>query len=305
MVSRCPQLIKLIVCISYSSFQSVSPQLNDSVVFLNQYYYTQPCLLNKDTPLQAHTHTQVTNTKQSEAPPFPPLIFGVSFFSARTWEVLAFATIVASLSWLLQWELRVPRHRDFPRKEGWVVKNRFTVRFVGTGGVTSYFSVWGNVTGIYIKLRLQKCPKWLKFHEVSTLFLIFLGGWKVPIPNMWTGTPQKKVRTHPGRSSHGTQTTQTSLPKVLVYPGAFNMTTGPAHYQVLARARAVDTQSYATWLTMKCGDHGWQSGQVFGLINSWQAIYIDLSYLRIQKWIYIYKTTGWDNMKKRVGFGRI
>lgn len=32
--------------------------------------------------------------------------------------------------------------------------------------------------------------------------------------------------------------------KVLVYPGAFNTTTGPAHYQILARGRAVDTQSY-------------------------------------------------------------
>ena len=30
----------------------------------------------------------------------------------------------------------------------------------------------------------------------------------------------------------------------MIYPGAFNMTTGPAHYQLLARGRAVDTQSY-------------------------------------------------------------
>lgn len=49
-----------------------------------------------------------------------------------------------------------------------------------------------------------------------------------------------------GRSSHEDTEDPLSLPKVLVYPGAFNMTTGPAHYQVLARARAVDTQSYAT-----------------------------------------------------------
>ena len=32
--------------------------------------------------------------------------------------------------------------------------------------------------------------------------------------------------------------------EVMIYPGAFNMTTGPAHYQLLARGRAVDTQSY-------------------------------------------------------------
>lgn len=32
--------------------------------------------------------------------------------------------------------------------------------------------------------------------------------------------------------------------KLLIYPGAFNMTTGPAHWTVLARGRAVDTQTY-------------------------------------------------------------
>jgi len=32
--------------------------------------------------------------------------------------------------------------------------------------------------------------------------------------------------------------------KLLVYPGAFNMTTGPAHWELLARARAIDNQVY-------------------------------------------------------------
>lgn len=32
--------------------------------------------------------------------------------------------------------------------------------------------------------------------------------------------------------------------KFLVFPGAFNMTTGPAHWAVIARGRAVDTQCY-------------------------------------------------------------
>lgn len=31
---------------------------------------------------------------------------------------------------------------------------------------------------------------------------------------------------------------------VLVFPGAFNMTTGPAHWELLQRARAVDSQCY-------------------------------------------------------------
>jgi len=32
--------------------------------------------------------------------------------------------------------------------------------------------------------------------------------------------------------------------QLLVYPGAFNMTTGPAHWELLARARAIDNQCY-------------------------------------------------------------
>merc|ERR1711934_861995 len=32
--------------------------------------------------------------------------------------------------------------------------------------------------------------------------------------------------------------------KLLVYPGAFNQTTGPAHWELLQRARAVDNQVY-------------------------------------------------------------
>uniref|UniRef100_A0A8C6TIE0 omega-amidase n=1 Tax=Neogobius melanostomus TaxID=47308 RepID=A0A8C6TIE0_9GOBI len=32
--------------------------------------------------------------------------------------------------------------------------------------------------------------------------------------------------------------------QLLVYPGAFNMTTGPAHWEILQRARAVDNQVY-------------------------------------------------------------
>lgn len=32
--------------------------------------------------------------------------------------------------------------------------------------------------------------------------------------------------------------------KLLVYPGQFNMTTGPMHWELLGRARAVDTQSF-------------------------------------------------------------
>lgn len=38
--------------------------------------------------------------------------------------------------------------------------------------------------------------------------------------------------------------TQQFNTQMLVYPGAFNTTTGPLHWELLARARAVDNQSY-------------------------------------------------------------
>jgi len=38
--------------------------------------------------------------------------------------------------------------------------------------------------------------------------------------------------------------TQVHRCKVLIYPGAFNLTTGPAHWELLQRARAVDGQCY-------------------------------------------------------------
>lgn len=37
--------------------------------------------------------------------------------------------------------------------------------------------------------------------------------------------------------------------KLLIYPGAFNMTTGPAHWSVLAQGRACDTQCYVTMVS--------------------------------------------------------
>jgi omega-amidase len=37
---------------------------------------------------------------------------------------------------------------------------------------------------------------------------------------------------------------------MIVYPGAFNMTTGPAHWELLLRARANDNQ---LWVAGVCG----------------------------------------------------
>ncbi|KAL2152561.1 hypothetical protein VTH82DRAFT_5745 [Thermothelomyces myriococcoides] len=47
----------------------------------------------------------------------------------------------------------------------------------------------------------------------------------------------------------------------LIYPGAFNLTTGPLHWQLLARARAVDNQVYVAMCSpardMSAGYHAW------------------------------------------------
>lgn len=43
--------------------------------------------------------------------------------------------------------------------------------------------------------------------------------------------------------------------KFLFYPGAFNMTTGPVHWELLLRARALDTQCYAAAVSIaRSGD---------------------------------------------------
>lgn len=34
---------------------------------------------------------------------------------------------------------------------------------------------------------------------------------------------------------------------LLVYPGSFNMTTGPAHFQLLARSMSAQTQSFVAF----------------------------------------------------------
>uniref|UniRef100_A0A1D2ADS7 CN hydrolase domain-containing protein n=1 Tax=Auxenochlorella protothecoides TaxID=3075 RepID=A0A1D2ADS7_AUXPR len=49
--------------------------------------------------------------------------------------------------------------------------------------------------------------------------------------------------------------------QLLVYPGAFNMTTGPAHWELLLRARAVDAQLYVAGVApardLSAGYHSW------------------------------------------------
>ncbi|KAG6327181.1 hypothetical protein ID866_11908 [Astraeus odoratus] len=53
---------------------------------------------------------------------------------------------------------------------------------------------------------------------------------------------------------------------VLIYPGAFNMTTGPLHWSLLQRARAVDNQVFFAMCSpardMTAGYHAWGHSMV-------------------------------------------
>mmetsp|Transcript_93452 Transcript_93452/g.185414 ORF Transcript_93452/g.185414 Transcript_93452/m.185414 type:complete len:376 (+) Transcript_93452:1-1128(+) len=62
--------------------------------------------------------------------------------------------------------------------------------------------------------------------------------------------------------------------KLLIFPGAFNMTTGPAHWSVLARARAVDTQAYIAMVSpARSEDPGdYQAWGHSMLVNAWAEV---------------------------------
>lgn len=55
---------------------------------------------------------------------------------------------------------------------------------------------------------------------------------------------------------------------LLLYPGAFNLTTGPMHWELLARARAVDNQVYVALCSpardMSASYHAWGHSMVVG-----------------------------------------
>ncbi|CAL8082182.1 unnamed protein product [Orchesella dallaii] len=63
---------------------------------------------------------------------------------------------------------------------------------------------------------------------------------------------------------------------LLVYPGAFNMTTGPAHWQLLQQARAVDNQVYVATISParneKAGYVAWGHSMV---VNPWGTIVVE------------------------------
>ncbi|KJE95623.1 nitrilase [Capsaspora owczarzaki ATCC 30864] len=61
--------------------------------------------------------------------------------------------------------------------------------------------------------------------------------------------------------------------KFLVYPGAFNMTTGPMHWELLARARAVDNQAFVAVVSpARDVDSGYVAWGHSTVVNPWGDI---------------------------------
>jgi len=61
--------------------------------------------------------------------------------------------------------------------------------------------------------------------------------------------------------------------KMLFYPGAFNMTTGPAHWELLQRARALDTQCYvATVSIARNPESTYQAWGHSTVVNPWGEV---------------------------------
>jgi len=61
--------------------------------------------------------------------------------------------------------------------------------------------------------------------------------------------------------------------KMLVYPGAFNTTTGPLHWELLARARAIDTQSFVVMASpSRNPDSTYQAWGHSSVISPWGKV---------------------------------
>lgn len=62
---------------------------------------------------------------------------------------------------------------------------------------------------------------------------------------------------------------------LLLYPGAFNLTTGPAHWELLLRARALDTQCYAAAVSpARSPDHvgGYKAWGHSSVVDPWGEV---------------------------------
>ena len=61
--------------------------------------------------------------------------------------------------------------------------------------------------------------------------------------------------------------------RMLVFPGAFNTTTGPAHWELLQRARAVDQQCFVATISPSRGpEGGYQAYGHSSIVNPWGTV---------------------------------
>jgi omega-amidase len=83
--------------------------------------------------------------------------------------------------------------------------------------------------------------------------------------------------------------------KLLLFPGAFNPTTGPAHWELLLRARALDAQAYAAGVSpARAGGAGYQAYGHSTVTGPWgdvlattgeaeTTVYVDLDMARVDE----------------------
>ncbi|KAJ8965944.1 hypothetical protein NQ314_003829 [Rhamnusium bicolor] len=66
--------------------------------------------------------------------------------------------------------------------------------------------------------------------------------------------------------------------EILIYPGAFNMTTGPIHWELLQRARALDNEVYVFAISPARNDKGYIAWGHSQITNPWGKVTAQASY---------------------------
>jgi len=111
---------------------------------------------------------------------------------------------------------------------------------------TTVFNPEGSLIAKFRKLHLFdiNVPGKITFEESKTLTrgndltVVDVDGWKVGLGICYDIRFAELAQIYRARGCN-----------LLLYPGAFNMTTGPAHWELLARGRAVDNQLYVATIS--------------------------------------------------------
>ncbi|OSX64712.1 hypothetical protein POSPLADRAFT_1044185 [Postia placenta MAD-698-R-SB12] len=94
--------------------------------------------------------------------------------------------------------------------------------------------------------------------------------------------------------------------QVLIYPGAFNLTTGPLHWELLQRARAIDNQVFFSMCSpardMSAGYHAWGHSMIvdpMGKVIAETEHEEDIVYARIDPTVFVEARAGIPVTKQR------